>query len=93
MDYSAYLKSANGREKFDIIFLDPPYAKSMKDEILKKLTRTDILADGCIVICETDKDDIDGDVHGLCNDGKVEFIYISVTSPPIDFGYAYKEKR
>ena len=65
MDYSEYLKSANGREKFDIIFLDPPYAKSMKDEILKKLTRTDILADGCIVVCETDKDDIDGDVHGL----------------------------
>ena len=27
--------------------------------------RTDILADGCIVVCETDKDDIDGDVHGL----------------------------
>ena len=35
----------------------------------------------------------DGDVHGLYNDGKVEFIYISVTSPPIDFGYAYKEKQ
>ncbi len=65
MDYSEYLKSANGREKFDIIFLDPPYSKSIKDEILKKLMRTDILADGCIVVCETDKDDIDGDVHGL----------------------------
>ncbi len=65
MDYSEYLKSANGREKFDIIFLDPPYSKSIKDEILKKLTRTDILADGCIIICETDKDDITGDVYGL----------------------------
>jgi len=65
MDYSEYLKSANGREKFDIVFLDPPYSKSIKDEILKKLMRTDILADGCIVICETDKDEIDGDVHGL----------------------------
>ncbi len=65
MDYSEYLKSADGREKFDVIFLDPPYSKSMKDEILKKLMRTDILADGCIVVCETDKDEIDGDVHGL----------------------------
>lgn len=34
----------------------------------------------------------DNDIHGLLNDGDVEFVYISVTSPPIDFGYAYKEK-
>lgn len=32
----------------------------------------------------------DGDVHGLLNDGQEEFIYISVTTPPIHFGYAYK---
>lgn len=35
----------------------------------------------------------DNDIHGLLNDGDTEFIYISVTSPPIDFGYAYKEKK
>lgn len=34
----------------------------------------------------------DGDVHGLCNNSDDEFVYISVTSPPIDFGYAYKKK-
>ena len=32
----------------------------------------------------------DNDIHGLLNDGDTEFVYISVTSPPIDFGYAYK---
>lgn len=31
----------------------------------------------------------DGDVHGLRNDGDGEFVYISVTAPPIHFGYAY----
>ena len=35
----------------------------------------------------------DGDIHGLLNDGDTEFIYISVTSPPIDFGYAYEDKK
>ena len=35
----------------------------------------------------------ENDIHGLLNDGDVEFVYISVTSPPIDFGYAYKEKN
>ena len=33
------------------------------------------------------------DVHGLLNDGDSEFVYISVTAPPIDFAYAYKKQR
>ena len=60
MDYSSYLKSAATKnEKFDIIFLDPPYSKDMKDEILKKVSRANILNDGALLICETDKDVID----------------------------------
>lgn len=35
----------------------------------------------------------DNDVHGLLNDGNTEFVYLSVTAPPINFGYAYAEKR
>ncbi len=31
------------------------------------------------------------DVHGLLNDGNEEFVYVSVTTPPINFGYAYQE--
>lgn len=34
----------------------------------------------------------DGDIHGLRNDGDSEFIYLSVTAPPIHFGYAYQKK-
>lgn len=35
----------------------------------------------------------DRDVHGLLNDGDNEFIYISVTAPPIHFGYAYNNEK
>ena len=35
----------------------------------------------------------EGDVHGLRNDGTEEFVYVSVTAPPIDFGYAYRERK
>jgi len=31
----------------------------------------------------------EGDVHGLENTGSVEFVYLSVTSPPINFRGAY----
>ena len=32
----------------------------------------------------------DGDIHGLRNDSGDAMEYISVTSPPINFGYAYR---
>ncbi|MBQ8767211.1 MAG: cupin domain-containing protein [Clostridia bacterium] len=35
----------------------------------------------------------DNDIHGLINEGDTEFVYISVTSPPIDFSYAYKNSK
>ena len=35
----------------------------------------------------------DKDVHGLLNDGDEEFVYVSVTAPPINFGYAYQGKK
>lgn len=35
----------------------------------------------------------DKDVHGLINDGDTEFVYISVTAPPIHFGYAYTSEK
>ena len=31
------------------------------------------------------------DVHGLENTGDIEFVYISVTAPPINFKYAYRD--
>jgi quercetin dioxygenase-like cupin family protein len=36
---------------------------------------------------------VDGDIHGLHNDSNEVFIYISVTAPPINFGYAYKAEK
>jgi quercetin dioxygenase-like cupin family protein len=35
----------------------------------------------------------DKDIHGLKNDGDTEFVYISVTAPPIHFGYAYQNEK
>ncbi len=35
----------------------------------------------------------DGDIHGLRNESQDVFEYISVTSPPINFGYAYGQSR
>ena len=42
--------------QFDLIFLDPPYASGLMDSALKKINKFDILADGGIIICETDSE-------------------------------------
>ena len=82
MDYSEYLKSASSKgEKFDLVFLDPPYAKNVKDEVLKKVTRAGILNPGAIVVCESDNDYFteDEDVYGLNFRKKYRYGRIFVT--------------
>ena len=49
-DYMAYLKRC--REKFDIIFLDPPYAEVFLENALKCIAEIDILQSGGIIIAE-----------------------------------------
>ena len=49
-DYLAYLKRC--RDKFDIIFLDPPYAEVFLENALKCIAEIDILQSGGIIIAE-----------------------------------------
>ena len=49
-DYLAFLKTT--REKFDIVFLDPPYAEVFLENSLKMITEIDILQSGGIIVTE-----------------------------------------
>jgi len=49
-DYLDYLKRC--REKFDIIFLDPPYAEVFLENALKCIAEIDILQSGGIIVTE-----------------------------------------
>ena len=49
-DYMEYLKRC--REKFQIIFLDPPYAEVFLENSLKVITEIDILQSGGIIVAE-----------------------------------------
>ena len=49
-DYLDYLKRC--REKFDIIFLDPPYAEVFLENALKRITEIDILQTNGIIVTE-----------------------------------------
>ena len=49
-DYMAYLARCN--EKFNLIFLDPPYAEVFLENALKRITEIDILQSGGIIVTE-----------------------------------------
>ena len=49
-DYLAYLDRC--KEKFSIIFLDPPYAEVFLENALKRITEIDILQSGGIIVSE-----------------------------------------
>ncbi len=49
-DYLTYLKRT--KEKFDIIFLDPPYVEDFLENSLIRITEIDILQSGGIIVAE-----------------------------------------
>ena len=53
-DYLRYLSTC--REKFDIIFLDPPYAETFLENALQKISEIDILSEGGIIVCERSRE-------------------------------------
>jgi len=68
MDWKQYIRSAAGRNKFDIVFLDPPYALRLLPQVTAELYDADLLADGAILICEDER-------LGLAEDVMVEARY------------------
>lgn len=53
MDWKAYIKSIARKEKFSLVFLDPPYKDGILDQIIKNIFEADILTDDAIIICES----------------------------------------
>ena len=55
-DYKAYLKGT--KEKFDIIFLDPPYDSNMLSEAMRIILEQDMLNYQGTIVLESGNDDI-----------------------------------
>ncbi len=55
-DYFPFLDET--RERFDIIFLDPPYAENFIENALRKISEIDILTEGGIIVCERSREKV-----------------------------------
>jgi 16S rRNA (guanine(966)-N(2))-methyltransferase RsmD len=57
-DGANYLRKSAGREKYDLVFIDPPYAMNLCKKSVEALLRYDVLRDGAIVVLESGKEEI-----------------------------------
>ena len=57
-DSLSFLKKQSGVEKFDIVFLDPPYATNLINEALDLLAEKNLINEASYIICESDRFDI-----------------------------------
>jgi len=58
-DFRNYLRKASGREKFDLIFIHPPYSLGVATEAVSLLEKHSLLLPGAIVALETGEEKVD----------------------------------
>ena len=58
-DGANYIRKAQGRDQYDLVFIDPPYAMNLCKKSVEALLRYEALADGAIVVLESGDEEID----------------------------------
>lgn len=57
-DVNDFFRVTRGKKKYDIVFIDPPYALRAVAPALKDLLDSDMLKPTSIVICESEEEDV-----------------------------------
>ena len=57
-DVTDFIRTVRGRKKYDIVFIDPPYALRCAVESAKKLYDAELLKPTTIIACESEEEDI-----------------------------------
>lgn len=52
-DWRNYIRKASGRDKYDLVFIDPPYAMECCKDALMRLAAAELLAPGAIAVLES----------------------------------------
>ena len=57
-DYRNYLRKVRGKEKFDLVLLDPPYALHAHADALRRLLEGELITPDCLFVCESNEPDL-----------------------------------
>lgn len=81
-DWRNYIRKASGKDRYDLVFIDPPYAMECSEDALMRLVAADMLEGGAIVVLESGTEEInvegltDFDVIKSTHYGKKTFVNI-----------------
>lgn len=57
-DVHDYIKVTRGRKKFDIVFIDPPYALRAIPSVVSELAQCGLIKATSIIVCESEEEDV-----------------------------------
>lgn len=57
-DYRQMIQGISGKEKYDIVFIDPPYKDDVIAEVLELLCKANALNNNAFIVCESGKEDV-----------------------------------
>ena len=60
-DWRNYIRKVSGRDKFDLVFIDPPYAMECCSDAMRRLADGGVLARGAIVVLESGTEKIEAE--------------------------------
>ena len=60
-DYRNFIRKASGRDKYDLVFIDPPYSMQCSADAAVRLAEADILLKGAILVLESGEEAVDLD--------------------------------
>ena len=60
-DWKNYIRKAAGREQFDLVFVDPPYAMACCADAANYLAEKELIIPGAIVVLESGEEEINAD--------------------------------
>lgn len=66
-DFRNYIRKASGRDKFDLVFIDPPYAMQCCVDALARLKAAELIIPGAIIVCESGEEEIDPSCESLAD--------------------------
>ncbi|MBE6644747.1 MAG: 16S rRNA (guanine(966)-N(2))-methyltransferase RsmD [Ruminococcaceae bacterium] len=58
-DWRNYIRKASGRDKYDLVFIDPPYSMECCADALVRLSESGLLEKGAILVLESGTEEID----------------------------------
>ena len=59
-DWRNFIRKAAGRDTYDLVFIDPPYAMACAMEALRLLSEKKLIIPGALIVIESGEEDVSG---------------------------------